>query len=162
MIEKHCCFVRDQYFIDHPDLKKVLDPGDIAKQSHRTYVCVGVVLDQNQFFIPLRNNLGDAVRRFGRIGVAIPSQSRPDAGLDFRHALLVNDDTYIEPHSTQKLPNSQYSAIDASYAMICKQFRQYVNGYCKAVRKNRVDKEPLYRDSSLVNYHTELNIDIES
>ena len=37
----------------------------------------------NKFYIPLRNNLGTEVRKFGRIGHAVPSKNRLSAGLDY-------------------------------------------------------------------------------
>jgi len=44
----------------------------------------------------LRNNLGAEVKKYGRIGHSIPSDKRKDAGLDYRYALIVNDESYIE------------------------------------------------------------------
>lgn len=39
----------------------------------------------------MRNNLGAEIRKFGRIGHAVPSEKRENAGLDYRYALIVND-----------------------------------------------------------------------
>ena len=100
----------------------MLDPGNTSKQSRRTHVCVQVTVDSNSFYIPLRNHLGDAVRKFGRIGHSVPSQSRPNAGLDFRYTVIINDRQYIEPHTTQKLPNSQYRILTTAYEEIKQQF----------------------------------------
>lgn len=65
----------------------------------------------NNFYIPLRNNLGADMRKFGRIGHAIPSQKRKSAGLDYRYALIVNDESDIKLPVEQKIPNSQYQKI---------------------------------------------------
>lgn len=91
-----CCFIKGQYFIDNSHFVKMLDPGNTAKQSHRTYLCLLISLNGLPFYIPLRNNLGDEVRVYGRIGHFIPSKGRPKAGFDFRYALIIDDNKYIE------------------------------------------------------------------
>ena len=73
-MELTLCYRRESYFLDHPDYQKILDPGNI---------CVRVTIDNNCYYIPLRNNLGDEVRKFGRIGHATPSAKRRNAGLYF-------------------------------------------------------------------------------
>ncbi|MCI8855147.1 MAG: hypothetical protein HFH26_01210 [Clostridiaceae bacterium] len=158
MINPNCCFIKEQFFIEHPHFQKMLDTSNTSKQSKRTHICIKIEMDSNIFYVPLRNNLGDAVRKFGRIGHSIPSKSRPNAGLDFRYALIINDSKYIEPHITQKLPNSQYKAISCAYHTIMQEFSVYLRGYKKAAAKGRADKEPLYRESSLVNFHKELQL----
>lgn len=158
MIDRHCCYIKEQYFIDHPGYQKMLDPGNTRKQSQRTHICVQVSIDENVFYIPLRNRLGGAIRKFGRIGFPVPSQSRPDAGLDFRYTMVINDSSYIEPHTSQKLPNSQYTVITNNYDEIKRLFADYLKGYKKASVKRRIAKEPLYRESCLINFHAELGL----
>jgi hypothetical protein len=51
-----CCFIKEQYFIDHASFAKMLDPGNTGKQSHRTYLCLKITSDGNDYYIPLRNN----------------------------------------------------------------------------------------------------------
>lgn len=158
MINSNCCFIRRKYFESHPELLKILDPNDPVKQSHRSYVFIEIAVDSNHYYILLRNNLGDEIRPYGRIGHAVPSQKRPFAGLDFRHALLINDPSYIEPHTTQKLPDSQYKIITDDYGKIQKEFEAYVRKYKKVAQKGRISREALFRDSSLVNYHEQLGL----
>ena len=158
MIEPHCCFIREQYFIENSHFQKMLDLGNTLKQSHRTHICLQLALDSNTFYIPLRNNLGDEVKKFGRIGHSVPSRSRPNAGLDYRYTVIVNDITYIEPHIYQKLPTSQYTIIANDYETIKQEFAIYLRGYKKAANKNRIQREPLYRESSLINFHKELGL----
>ena len=43
------------------------------------HLCVKVEIDSNQYYIPLRNNLGDEVRKFGRIGHSVPSSKRKNS-----------------------------------------------------------------------------------
>lgn len=152
------CYIRESFFVDHPDYKKMLDPGNTNKQSKRTHLCVEVTIDNNHYYIPLRNNLGDAVRKFGRIGHAVPSVKRQNAGLDYRYALIINDDKYIELQTEMKIPNSQYKCMKNDLDSIQKEFEVYLRGYIKAVKKKRNEKEPLYRESSLINFISELGV----
>lgn len=158
MIESHCCFIREQYFLDNPNFKNMLDPGNSSKQSKRTYLCVKVQIGNNNVYIPLRNRLGKPVRKFGKVGFSVPSSKRPDAGLDYRYSLIINDSTYIEKHKEQKLPNSQYKIIEDNYTVIEREILEYINKYIKAANKNRHTKEPLFKVSSLINFHKELKI----
>lgn len=158
MIEPHCCFIKEQYFIDNPNLKNMLDPGNISKQSKRTHLCVKIVINNNNVYIPLRNNLGAPIRKFGKIGFSVPSQKRPNAGLDYRYSLIINNNNYIESHTDQKLPNSQYTLINQNYGIITKEITEYINKYIKSVNKNRNAIEPLFKLSSLINFHDELGI----
>jgi protein AbiQ len=146
------CYIKENYFTDHKDFKKMLDPGNISKQSKRTYLCVEIEIDDNKYYIPLRNNLGEEIRKFGRIGHSVPSEKRKNAGLDYRYALIINDSKYIELQKEIKIPNSQYRCIKNSLEIIQKEFKIYLNGYIRAVKKKRNEKEPLYRESSLINF----------
>jgi protein AbiQ len=140
------------------DFVKMLDSGNTNKQSKRTHLCVMIEVNSNKFYVPLRNNLGDEVRKFGRIGHAVPSNKRKNAGLDYRYALIINDESYIELQTEKKIPEIQYRKIKNDYETIKAEFKVYINGYIKAAKKNRVVKEPLYRESCLINFEKELNL----
>lgn len=152
------CYIKRSYFEAHRDFIKVLDIGNAGKQSKRTHLCIEIELNQNAFYIPLRNNLGAEIRKFGRIGHSVPSEKRINAGLDFRYVLIVNDPTYIELQTEKKIPSSQYRRIQKDYHLIQSEFEVYLRGYKKAAKKGRIEKEPLYRESSLINFHKELGL----
>ena len=156
-MEPTLCYIKESYFKKNISFQKLLDTGNTAKQSRRTHLCLKLEISGNKFYIPLRNHLGDEIRKFGRIGHAIPSEKRKDAGLDYRYTLIVNDDSYIELQTKKKIPESQYRKIKTDYEKIQKEFTVYVCGFKKAVRKDRIEKEPLYRESSLVNFIQELD-----
>ncbi|MDE7200300.1 MAG: hypothetical protein K2O15_15655 [Lachnospiraceae bacterium] len=157
-MEPTLCYIRENYFKDNPSFQKVLDTGDTAKQSRRTHLCLLIESSGNKFFIPLRNNLGAEIRKYGRIGHAIPSEKRKNAGLDYRNALIVNNNSYIELQTTKKIPESQYRRMKEDYEKIVNEFTKYLNGYIRALQKNRILKEPLYRESSLINFISELSL----
>lgn len=158
IIEPIFCFIRESYFIKNSNFIKMLDCGDTKKQSRRTHLCIKIEKDGNNFCIPLRNNLGSDIRKFGRIGHSVPSDKRKNAGLDFRYALIVNNDSEIEPQIQKKIPESQYRRIKNEYSKIKEEFNVYVNGYIKSAKKKRHEKEPLYRESSLINFLSEMGI----
>ena len=140
MLLNNLCFIKEEFFTNHPSYTNMLDPKDSSKQASRTHVCLKITLDSNNYFLPLRSNLGADVRSFGRIGHAVPSASRPNAGIDFRHALVINDLTLINVHTEQVIPNSQLRKINEDYLQIQKEFDIYVKGYKKAFQKNRINR----------------------
>jgi len=95
-MEPRLCFIREEYFKKNVSFVKILDARNSDKQAKRTHLCVLIELNNNNFYVPLRNNLGDEIRKFGRIGHSITSNKRKDAGLDYRYALIVNEKEYIE------------------------------------------------------------------
>lgn len=156
-MEPTLCYIREEYFKANASFQKMLDTGNAAKQSKRTHLCLKIESAEYKFYIPLRNNLGAEIRKYGRIGHAVPSEKRKNAGLDYRYALIVNNDSYIELQATKKIPESQYRRIKTDYSKIIDEFTIYLNGYIKALRKGRNEKEPLYRESSLINFTAELS-----
>ena len=118
----------------------------------------GKYANENDFYIPLRNNLGDEIRKFGRIGHSIPTKRRPKAGLDYRYTLIINNQEYIEIPKEQRIPNSQYQKLLVDADDIETEFSKYLEGFIKAAKKGRIDKEPLYRESALANYLKELKV----
>lgn len=130
----------------------MLDNGNITKQSQRTYLCLQIFYNNNHYFIPLRNNLGDEIRKYGRIGHSVPTSTRCKAGLDYRYTLIVNDISDIEIPKVKKIPQSQLNKIMSDYNKIENEFLVYLNGFIKNAKKNRIAKEPLYRESSLINF----------
>ena len=151
-----CCYIKEQYFKEHSSFVKMLDPGNTAKQSHRSYLCLKITQDGIDNYIPLRTHQCVDVRAYGRIGHSVPSASRSDAGLDYRYALIVNDSKYIEIPTTQKIPNKQWNKITADYNNIISEFTVYLSGFKKALKKNLINREALYRESSLINFTSEL------
>ena len=89
------CYILEQYYIDHPGLEQILDVSDASKHNIRTHVCLEVQYNDNKILIPLRKSLGNPVRSFGKIGFSVPSKDKPNAGLDYRYIMVINDDKYI-------------------------------------------------------------------
>lgn len=129
-----------------------------ARSPTEVHLCIQIVADSSTFYLPLRNNLGADVRKFGRIGHSVPTQNRPQAGIDYRYALIVNDSEYIEFPLSQCIPKNQYQKLLTDISAIETEFGQYVAGFMKAAKKKRIAREPLYRESSLINFMSELGL----
>lgn len=84
MTDIQYCYITEQYYIYNPMLIKILDIGNPSKHNVRTHMCLNIQFNNNSVLIPLRKNLGEPNRKFGKIGFSVPSQSKPKAGLDYR------------------------------------------------------------------------------
>lgn len=153
-----CVYIREQYFKDHPDYIKMLDVGNAKKQSQRNYLFLKIEYENNKLLIPLRTNIGHPIRKFGVIGFSVPSDSKPNAGLDYRYILIVNEPTYIEYPTHIKIPASQQKIIFDNYTKIENDVIAYVKGYVSAAIKSLAEKKPKYKESTLLNFNEELGI----
>lgn len=151
------CYITKDFYEDNPDLEKILDIDDCTKRSVRTHLCLNIKYHQNNILIPLRKNLGKPDRPFGKIGYRVPSQSKPDAGLDYRHIMIINDTKYLR-FDKPRISNRQISTIEINYNTIEKESIEYINSFIRVARKNRVEKTARFRESSLINFYKELGI----
>lgn len=151
------CYIKEQYYIDNPSLVKILDIGDSSKHDIRTHICLNIQFDNNSILIPLRKNLGDPERKFGKIGFPVPSKSKPKAGLDYRYIMIINNMNYIR-FDTPKISNSQIKIIENNYETIQKEAIEYIKAYIRVANKNRIEKTARFRESSLINFYKELKI----
>ena len=151
------CYITEQYYIDNPTLIKILDIDDSSKHDVRTHMCLNIQFNDNSVLIPLRKNLGEPNRKFGKIGFPVPSLSKPKAGLDYRYIMIINDVSYIR-FDTPKISNSQIKIIENNYGTIEKEAIEYIKSYIRVANKGRIDRTARFRESSLINFHKELNI----
>ena len=151
------CYITEQYYIDNPTLIKILDIADSSKHNIRTHICLNIQFKNNSVLIPLRKNLGETNRKYGKIGFPIPSQSKPKAGLDYRYIMIINNVNYVR-FDTPKISNSQIKIIENNYETIEKEAIEYIESYIRVANKGRVDRTARFRESSLINFHRELNI----
>lgn len=151
------CYIIKQYYIDHPDLIKILDVDDTTKHNARTHLCLSIKYKNNHLLIPLRKNLGPAKRKFGTIGYPVPSASKPAAGLDYRYIMIINNINYLR-FDIPRISNKQISIIKDNYSTIEKEAIDYINSYIRVANKGRVNLNARFRESSLINFHNELEI----
>ncbi|MCD8204561.1 MAG: hypothetical protein LUC16_01880 [Coprobacillus sp.] len=146
------CLIAKSYFVSHSYFVKMLDFYDPDKQASRMHLRVKITYNNHNFYIPLRRNLKPDVRPYGRIGHEVPSSTRPNAGLDYRHALLIDDDSYIRSVDLNNVSKMQVNKLNNDYYLIEKEFSEYLKGFIRAAKKREINKNPLYRESSLVNF----------
>lgn len=151
------CYILDSYYEDYPDLVKILDVDDESKHNVRTHLCLSIKYLGNTILIPLRKNLGAPIRPYGKIGFPVPSQSKPYAGLDYRYIMIVNDNKYLR-YDAPRITRRQQSIISDNYETIEKEAIDYMRSYIRAAKKNRVERTARFRESSLINFHSELQI----
>lgn len=135
----------------------MLDPDNLTKQSNRKYIFLEVKYKENNLLVPLRSEMPD-ISKLGQVGYKVPSEYKPNAGLDYRKILIINDESYIEEPKYIKIPKSQVRIIDSNYNIIEKQVISYVDGYIKTVKKSRHLKDKKFCYSTLHNFHKELGI----
>jgi hypothetical protein len=150
--------IKKKYFIEKSHFVKMLDPDEVDKQVNRNYLFIEVKFKNNRLLIPLRTNLGNPNRAFGVIGFAVHSKSKPLAGLDYRYILIVNDEKYLDFQEKLKIPRSQQNSIANNYDQIEDEAIKYVQDYIPCAIKNRAEREPKYRESSLQNFNNELGV----
>lgn len=145
-----------KYFEKHnSEFVEMLDTTNIDKQSNRMYLFLRIQIDENNILVPLRTNLPKLTNT--NIGYSIPSKNKPNAGLDYRKILIV-EDRYIIPINNLNIPKSQQRAISENYKTIEKQVNNYIKNYKKAVEKNRHFIDKRFKFSTLHNFHKELKL----
>lgn len=151
------CYINENFYVDYPNLQKILDINDSVKQNIRTHMCLNIKFNGHNVLIPLRKNLGDPDRRFGKIGYAVPSESKPKAGLDYRHIMIITKSKYIT-FDTPKISRRQLRTIESNYSVIEREACEYIRSYIRVANKGRIERTARFRDSSLINFHKELHI----
>lgn len=152
-----CVFICEEYFKKNNHLVEMLDPGNLQKQIQRKYIFLRFKYNENNLLVPLRTEMPD-MSKLGQVGYRVPSEKRPNAGLDYRKILIVNDKKYIETPQYLKLPPSQKKIINTNYNTIKNQVIGYVTGYIKSANKNRHLRDKKFRFSTLRNFHAELGV----
>lgn len=157
MINIRYCYIIEQFYQDNPNLKKILDIGDSPKHNIRTHLCLNIMYKGNNVLIPLRKNLGNEIRKFGRIGHSVPSASKPNAGLDYRYIMIINNVKYLR-FDTPRISKKQVNTIQKDYLNIEKEAIEYINSYIRKANKGRTHLTARFKESSLINFHKELEI----
>lgn len=149
-----CVFIEKDFFLTNKHYVEMLDFSDSNKQSHRSYIYLAFSFNDNNFFVPFRSNPPKC--NINGITFPLPTNTRPYACLDYRKILIINNNRYIKKHTN--IPNAQLNIINTNKPKIYKEVESYINGYIKAVNKNRHLIDPKYKFSTLHNFHKELNL----
>jgi hypothetical protein len=71
--------------------------------------------------------------------------------------MIINNINYIR-FDIPKISNSQIKIVENNYETIEKEAIEYIESYIRVANKGRVDRTARFRESSLINFHRELNI----
>lgn len=153
----HIIYLKDDFYEDNHDLKEIIYPS--RNGDDRPYFFLSIKYKDNNIFVPLRSHLPDSKKVGGQIGYPVPSSTKPNAGLDYRKLLIINDLKYIETNAYIKIAPSQQRIIRANKSTIEAQVVDYIKGYEKSFQKNRTKRDNKYVYSSLCNYHEELSLE---
>lgn len=143
---------------DFKDPEEVLDENkDKFDREHRVYVCLKIEWESNTFLIPLRRDLGNLPGHplFNKACYPVPSQSKPNAGLDFRKIIVVNDESCYRIDKAE-ISAKQRNTIQDNFEVIKGMAISYIEGFKKSAKKNRQKRDALYKFSALNNFLDEL------
>lgn len=152
-----CVFIYKRYFEENKHFIEMLDQDNSLKQANRKYIFLEFKYRGNNLLVPLRSVIPD-ISKLGQVGYRVSTEGKPNAGLDYRKVLIVNDESYIEEQEYIKIPKSQLKIIEKNYSSIEKQVIAYVDGYIKSVKKNRHLQDRKFCYSTLHNFHEDLKI----
>lgn len=153
----------DKFYEENGHLERVLDKYKETTEYFKKDRGYGVVLIEAhgyEFGIPLRSNMTHPFCFATEIMRDHDKNRTSRKGLDYTKAVILHKSDYVTERSF-KIPTKEFDKLNDSQERIKKQFTKYVKKYIEAVEKNDIHLlSRNYRDSTLVNYHKELNIKI--
>lgn len=139
-----------KYFEDNSHFKNMLDENNVPKQVKRPYVYVSIKVKDNNFLLPLRSNLNHPN------GFHAPSSKSANAGIDYSHALILPESSYIKNRTD--LDREQYDYIKDNYDTIKSEFVAYLKDYIRKEKKGIAHKVGKFKNSTLLNFNEELGL----
>ncbi|MEC3226113.1 hypothetical protein P9027_29790 [Bacillus thuringiensis] len=139
-----------KYFDENSHFKNMLDENNVSKQMKRPYVYVKVRVEDKDFLLPLRSNLNHPN------GFHAPSSKSANAGIDYSHALILSNRTYIKNQT--HLDREQYNFIKDNYETIKSGFGSYLKDYIRQEKKGIAHKIGKFKHSTLLNFNQELGL----
>ncbi|WP_322907865.1 type III toxin-antitoxin system ToxN/AbiQ family toxin [Paenibacillus campi] len=150
-------FLNDSFFSQQLD-DQVLDKTKNKKdRESRVYVCIKIEDEHNTYLIPLRSEVPIHDRNLKKTFYHVPSTKRPNAGLDFRKIVIVNDPSLYRVEEAQ-ISHKQKKMIHENFNEIKKLAFNYIKGFKKSAKKNRHKRDYEYSFSSLSNFLNELGV----
>lgn len=143
------------FYDENENLIQALDGGWSESAKVRGYGIVLVSIHSLVFGIPLRSHIKHKQAFFTDVTQDPTLEARK--GLDFSKAVLIGDSRYLDT-SSFKIPVKEFDRIQDNHQHIVEKFTKYINKYIKAVKKSDRFVLPIYRFSTLQNYHVELGL----
>lgn len=141
-----------EFFLDNPDLENAL------YDKKRGYGIITISFNSLLFAIPLRSNMNPK-KGFSTVSYTCPETNQVKyKGLDYQRAVLLFDENRYVGRSF-KIPSEEFNKIVDNKDLIQKEFESYVLKYITLYKENKLAQlHREYKDSTLVNYHSDLEI----
>lgn len=144
--------INDTYFTKYNPVECLSN-----KFENRPYLFCEFSYEGNKVYVPFRSNINDAGRQIDSISHDVAYNNRPNARLDFRKMLIINDSSYLKGEVL--INNVQHSIIKKDKHIIEQKIKEYIDGYIKNCNKDRSKHAYRYRFTTLINYHQELGLE---
>lgn len=158
MEEVKLCKIKKEFF----DTLNVNKEGKLFKEintkNNRMYLCLMMKLDGNQVLIPLETNLHKAPALLANSLYELPSNTRPNAGLNLEKLLIVNDNKYLEIIDHPEISHKQMQKMKKDIELINKKTERYIHKYKKACERNKENEVFIFKFSTLHLFKNELGI----
>lgn len=144
--------LNEAFFLDNPDLINAL------YDKKRGYGIVTISFNSLLFAIPLRSNMNPK-KGFSTVKYICPETNKTKyKGLDYQRAVLLFDESRYVGRSF-KIPANEFNKIVDNKDLIKKEFENYVLKYIALHKEKKLAQAHReYKDSTLVNYHSDLDI----
>lgn len=142
----YICTISTKYFDDFPEVR-----AEALDKDKRYYLAINVKINDLNFVIPFRSNLNKH-RKLKKANYPLPTDKRPNRGLDFAKCLLITDPKYINKICRVKsspLSSSEQNRLINKGNDIINRFRIYFNSYLTSCAKGRENREPEFKFSTL-------------
>jgi protein AbiQ len=136
------------FYVDYKNYKEVMLNED------RQYLHIIMQYKGCNFLIPFRSEI--------KHKYAFKFKQKEQKGLDYSKALIIKDLKRYTIKSKKNIPQFQHDIIRKDQEIILRQFKKYVDDYCKFTEKNDLNfKKRVGKYSTLQNFHLELGIKLE-
>jgi len=152
------CFVKKDFFELMKEKFGDEKISEINTKESRMYLCLLININNNTILIPFESEVPQIEALLKNSLYKLPSETRPNAGLNFEKLLIINDYSYFTIISNPKIANSQKREIENNTDAIREKLEKYISNYIKACSKNREKREFIFKYSTLHLFKKELGI----
>ncbi len=152
------CIIKKEFFSFIENKNGLDKTSEINTKESRIYLCLLMNINNNTFLIPFESEVPQTEALLQNSLYALPSETRPKAGLNFEKLLIINDHSYLNIIPNPQIANSQKKEIENNQQAIKNKLEKYVSKYIKACNKKREHREYIFRFSTLHLFKKELGI----
>ena len=129
----------EEFYKEHANCHEILQKKD------RPYACMEITVGTTRFAIPFRHHISHSYS-YHTIG---------DAGLDFSKSVIINEQEY-DDSTLAIVDNDEFAIVKRDENKIKYKFRQYLNQYKKALKRQDVPRNARLVQYSALQYFEDL------